>query len=84
MGFGLRCNASYDLRSHTVPRYYPVRTSISVVNGATMMAEGEGDVTLNLEVNGTKNEVILKKVLYVPEMGSSGLCQFVAYRLPEV
>ena len=51
----------------------PVRTAISVANGATMMAEGEGDVTLNLEVNGTKNEVILKKVLYVPVMGSSGL-----------
>jgi len=37
------------------------------------MAEGEGDVLLNLTVKGVKNPVILKKVLYVPEMGSSGL-----------
>jgi len=51
----------------------PVRTSISVANGATMTAEGEGDVQLNLLVDGVKNQVILKKVLYVPEMGSSGL-----------
>jgi len=51
----------------------PVRKSISVANGATMMAEGEGDVKWNLVVNGAKNKVILRKVLYVPEMGSSGL-----------
>ena len=38
-----------------------------------MMAEGEADVQLNLMVNGDKNQVILRKVLYVPKMGSSGL-----------
>jgi len=51
----------------------PVQTSISVANGATMIAEGEGDVELDLMVEGVKNQVTLKKVLYVPEMGSSGL-----------
>jgi len=38
-----------------------------------MIAEGEGNVLLNLTVKGVKNPVILKKVLSVPEMGSSGL-----------
>ena len=38
-----------------------------------MIAEGEVDVLLSLMVNGVKNPVILKKVLYVPEMGSCGL-----------
>ena len=37
----------------------PVRTSISVANGATMMAEGEGDAKLHLVVNGARNQVIL-------------------------
>jgi len=51
----------------------PVQTPILIANGATMMAEGEGDVLLNLTVKDVKTPVILKKVLYVPEMGSSGL-----------
>ena len=51
----------------------PVQTSISITNGATIKAAGEGNVTLNLEVNSTKNQVILKKVLYMRKMGSSGL-----------
>ena len=51
----------------------PVQTPIHIGNGATMIAEGEGDVLLNLTVKGVKNPVILKKVLYVLEMGSSGL-----------
>ena len=38
-----------------------------------MMAEGEGDVKLNLVVNGAKNQVKLRKVLFIPEMGSSEL-----------
>jgi len=50
-----------------------VQTPIHIVNCVTMMAEGEGDVLLNLTVKDVKNPVILKKVLYVPEMGSSGL-----------
>jgi len=37
-----------------------------------MTTEGEGDVQLNLLVDEVKNQVILKKGLYVPEMGSSG------------
>jgi len=51
----------------------PVQTPIHIANGATMMAEGEGDVLLDVTVKGVKNPVILKKVLYVPAMGSSGL-----------
>ena len=51
----------------------PVQREISVANGATMTAEGEGDILLNLVVDGVKNQVILKKILYVPKMGSSGL-----------
>ena len=51
----------------------PVPTSIHIAHGVTMMAEGEGDVLLSLMVNGVKNPVILRKVLYVPQMGSSGL-----------
>ena len=51
----------------------PVRTLISVANGATMMAEGEGAFKLNLVVNGAKHQVILTEILFVPEMGISGL-----------
>jgi len=51
----------------------PVQTPIHIANGDTMMAEGEGDVVIGLVVNGVKNPVVLKRVLYVPEMGSSGL-----------
>ena len=50
-----------------------VRISISIANGATMIAEGEGDILLNLQLDGETKQVLLKKVLYVPEMGSSGL-----------
>ena len=49
------------------------QTPIHIANGATMMTEGEGDVLLNLTVKGVRNPVILKKVLYVQEIGSSGL-----------
>ena len=34
----------------------PVQTPISVANGATMTAEGEGDVLLNLVVDGAKRK----------------------------
>ena len=51
----------------------PVQIPIQVANGATMTAEGEGDVLLNLVVEGVENQVTLKKVLYVPEMGRCGL-----------
>jgi len=51
----------------------PARISISIANGATMIAEGEGDILLNLQLDDETNQVLLKKVLYVPEMGSSGL-----------
>jgi len=50
-----------------------VQISISIANGATMTAEGEGDILLNLQLDDETNQVLLKKVLYVPEMGSSGL-----------
>jgi len=51
----------------------PLQTPIHIANGATMMAEGEGNVLLNVTVKGVKNSIILKKILYIPEMGSSGL-----------
>ena len=51
----------------------PVQNPIHIANGATMMAEGEDDVVIGLVVNGVKNPVVLKRVMYVPEMGSSGL-----------
>ena len=38
-----------------------------------MMAEGEGDVKLNIVVYGDKNQVILRKVLLVSERGSGEL-----------
>jgi len=44
----------------------PVQTRIHIANGDTMMAEGEGDVVIGLVVNGVKNPVVLKRVLYIP------------------
>ena len=38
-----------------------------------MTAEGEGDILLNLQLDNETNQGLLKKVLFVPEMGSSGL-----------
>jgi len=38
-----------------------------------MIAMGEGDIVLDLEVNGTVNQVKLRKALQVPDMGQSGL-----------
>jgi len=51
----------------------PVQTPIHIANRDTMMAEGEGVVVIGLLVNDVKDPVVLKRVLYVPEMGSSGL-----------
>jgi len=38
-----------------------------------MITEGEGDILLNLQLDGETNQVLLKKVLYIPEIGSSRL-----------
>ena len=50
-----------------------IRAPIHIVNGSEMMAIGKGDITIELDVNGTTNQVRLRKVLYVPDMGPSGL-----------
>ncbi|PUU72120.1 hypothetical protein B9Z19DRAFT_1070007 [Tuber borchii] len=50
-----------------------IQILIAVANGATMRAEWEGDVLLNLRLEGVTIPVTLKKVLYVPAMGRSGL-----------
>jgi len=51
----------------------PVQNLIHITNRATMMAECESDIILSLTVKDMKNPVILKKVLYVPVIGSGGL-----------
>jgi len=51
----------------------PIRASIHIANGSEMIAMGEGDIILDLDVNGTPNQVRLRKALYVPDMGQSGL-----------
>ena len=38
-----------------------------------MTAEGEGDILLNLQLDHETNQAVLKKVPFVPEMGSSRL-----------
>jgi len=54
-------------------RLNSIRAPIHIANGSEMIAIGEGDIVLDLEVNGTVNQVKLRKTLYVPDMGQSGL-----------
>ena len=50
-----------------------IRAPIRIANGPEMIAIGEGDIVLDLVVDRRVNQVLLKKVLYVPDMGQSGL-----------
>jgi transposase InsO family protein len=50
-----------------------IRAPIRIANGGEMIAIGEGDIILDLDASGTVNQVRLKRALYVPDMGQSGL-----------